>query len=469
VQDRWLALIENGCVPPLDYYRILEGRDLFQEAELDLEQDGKDSDEAEPEDLKKFINTFLADEELRRWQKYSLRKLEVLARSGKPETLEASLKNHEAHYARFFAKEGEPLPHVALMRGGFSANEAVINAIADLSKPSEKKAYIMDGWYYENRKSITEKFDVVDVPGEANILCINSAPNGYIDPNLSEHYPEERDKLISSFIQNAALHPEEKYFILVDKTTDLFYNPAAGISKMPDNVLLFETSSISKHQRGGHNYFFGSIEYRGKENYEEFLHAQVKNSRGELSPLAILNFPRLRRSEEERHVERLQELEKNFLAGFAEAQADLPSEARYTVQHNNGYCVLLVPPFDFLLKITSDSKQLRYYAAVDEYAIGGENDPFSKKMESLGFVRGDSFGFEEGRYSNPDMVLPEKLGIKEDIRKVTAAGKLVRSKFPFFRISFGGKNTKEQARDLGIFIGRTLTKNLPLESRMPES
>jgi hypothetical protein len=468
-QDKWLAFLENGLVPPMNYFP--DTRDpIIKKATLDsLSREGvpvvgNSAGTEAPDDIGEFVSSMLKEEDLQRWQEYSRRKLDVFVRAEDPEAAERYLNRTREHYEFFFERNGTR-PDVVLTRGGFSANETAINAISNLASEGERKAYILPGWYYENQHAIEDKLDVVGSADEANILFLNSSPNGFVeDADLAKNYAQRRDQLAKELIRRAAGSPDKKFFLVVDKTTDLLYESFTDISDLPDNLIVMETSSITKNQRGGRNYFYGTVACWSKESQRGVLDEAVVSARGELTPLAVVNFPRLRRSEVKQRQEKLLDLEKSFQEAFEEAQVSLPPENRWRLQRNSGFCALLVPPFEALLKITKDRMELG--RLVSEEALTERAKFFTSELIPLGVEIGDSFGLDETRLTAINLKLPESYGVTlsdRSRRKAGPRGAKELETLGFNRIAFGYGNTSEQARKIGEVLGKKLIENFPPE------
>jgi len=120
----------------------------------------------------------------------------------------------------------------------------------------------MNGWYYENRGYSDKVFKKVSNINEANILIAC-----YKDSMLTispEKYAKMLKTNMDTILKNAQKNPQEKYFILIDKTFNPLFQSIKD-TRLPSNVEVIETMSITKYQRGETNHFFGIVSRYGEK------------------------------------------------------------------------------------------------------------------------------------------------------------------------------------------------------------
>lgn len=291
------------------------------------------------------------------------RRKAIQARKGKfwtergSESLEDLIESYKKNYAKVLGREHKSFgqPEVLLTRSGVSTNGAVIEAIskyyeARSAGSTEPKpiAYRMPGFFFENHKDIESGFSRSQNEAEnlenATVFFVNYAP-GVSGINFSEGYDAEREKVIAQVKKKAFENPNTPYFLVLDKTCNPLYSAFQSDEELPINLNIFETSSLTKHQRGGQNYFFGDALYWGDPSLVPLLQDAVKEKRGTLTPLSILNMPLMGRSELQENMEHVKKLGVAAAEELDLLQKDIPESKRWRID-NYSYIGYLIPPED---------------------------------------------------------------------------------------------------------------------------
>jgi len=389
-QEEILALLESG-------------RSCLTINEFKEDDEKNKVEKLEPEELNKkldeFINT-LADLEQSAADRYYRRKMSTFLRR---EDTGGFLEKHEKHYKHFFAIDERYPDEILLTNSGLSANNLAIKALADQS-PEKLKAFYQTGWYYDNERIIKDFFQVVGDPSDAKVLFVNI--NSCYPDNPDEFHLEQR-KLISDFIEKAKQNPNEKYILVADVTTDMLWGDHFEI---PVNLQLIQTFSATKHQRGGRNYFFGGVASWNSNGLKEKMEANFDFLGGRLTPVGIVNFPRVGKEEVRKNMEHLKKLGAAFANGIKEGSEIFPEELRFKVYSYNYYTYIVLPP-DFPRYPFLDLHELDFEGLAEE---------------------GDSFGLEYTR--------------------VCFVPKSVREDESALRFSLGVKETEERMHKLGVIL-----------------
>lgn len=327
-QEEILALLESGC--SFLSTNEVDEEDLKEEklaTKTGLNQENLDKK------LDEYIAS-LANLEESIVSRYYRRKMTTFLRG---ESVQGFLEKHEQRYKHFFAIDGWEPDEILLTNSGLSANNLTIKALADQS--SEKmKAYYQVGWYYDNVKIIKDFFQVVENPEAAKVLFVNTDSCYPDDP---EKFHSEQNKLVSDFVGKARQDPKEKYTLVADVTTDMLWGEHFEI---PENLQLVKTFSATKHQRGGRNYFFGGVVSWNSKGLREKMESNFNFLGGRLTPVGVVNFPRIGKEEVRKNEEHLKKLSAAFAKGIEEGSAMFPEELRFKIFTYNYYTYLVLPP-----------------------------------------------------------------------------------------------------------------------------
>lgn len=307
-------------------------------------------------------------------------------------------------------------PEIRLTRSGVSANETTIRmATATVKDNGEdsKKAYVMAGWYWETNAVLDASFEVTNDPGESNVIFVNVKPNYPLKIPPSEFFAF-RGELVNDFKLRAAKNPNERFVLVIDKTTDLRYQAFDEGEVLPSNLQIIESLSLTKHQRGERNYFYGAILSWGDDGMQQSLDASLMLSRGTLTETGIVQLPLLARQEMRRRSGHYEQIGSVIGDVFAAHQENLSPEKRWSYE-NYGYFGYLVPPEQFLLdRLREEYPKVRYLKGlsraafmalqmflrgyeISAYAIGDKYDDLIYYDDA--FESGDSFGLDKFRMS----------------------------------------------------------------------
>lgn len=440
-QDVWLAMLKQGI--PL--FSNLNKRDKAEgEGQKD---DLVDSHEKEHgiqfEDMLKSIEDISPEKVI------LLRKIYALLLKRNEADLAQLKEKHTAYYQRKFGREhpifGES--EVLLTRSGNSANEVAINTAVSLleAQNQEVKTFTQSGFYYENLPTIKERCKAVDHVHDANVLLVAHqaiVPNGEYGPS---DYPQKVEELIQSLVLTAEMNPDQDYFVIYDKTQDPGAASFKDDQELPSNVTFFETTSLSKFQRGGVNYFYGMVQHWTKDDaaFTAAFEEQRLLCRSGLTDMGIVSFPHITKNEVDRTIERQKATREKVQAYIEERNKRMPDEMKLYLDFTNFSFFILNAEQHKLLTLARNNKErnlsLKEMIAITGDISTGEVDFWynvmekkSRQFESI--VPGDSFGMHETRFSRFNSV-------------VDIAGS--QSYQRFLRISPGSKTSDE---DLLSFI-----------------
>lgn len=376
------------------------------------------------------------------WYKYLVktRAFDSANAAGRDCLREALLRRHKEVYRILFSGSLEESsgPVVYFTRSGTSANIAAMLLAEEVVGCSQTKVNITSGWYYES--PAPEHWVKTDVE-EANILCFSIEPSYPLPYMTKDQYIAEiRDKT-RQFIARAKAESQERFVIIVDKTTDLINTDYLNRENLPENLVLIESASITKYQRGGKNYFFGSIALWGEPIEAELVEQSINASSGGMSSDVLYCLPRLRHSEIKRDIRHNQALARCLVEVLEEMQRDLDQECKWTLQIFN-YTAFLVPP-----KIIAENSgrigAMNSFASLSslkgniECFVNGAD--FDRTITD-GFEIGDSFGLNATRltmFASPYFKGSSQLA-------------------DFLRISFGRLTSVEQMKIFARYIFKSL-------------
>lgn len=268
------------------------------------------------------------------------------------EAMEAFRQKHCLHYEKFFTFGPEKPSDIHLTLSGKSANTTVIrfvqNRISDHSKIE-----VHPGYFFLNEGDFSPK-----VPSsgskdpQAFFFSIDAA---YAGMGGQDEYMKEISKKLRAVLEAAERNPNMPYFICVDATCDLssiqdrLHDIFQCRPELP-NLTIFVSSSLTKYNRSERNYHYGIIAeytttpasafeqiFRNTADLDRF----VATSYGDLSPLGILQFPRLRFSSLEQQKTASELNQKAFIEGFTKTfGGTLPFFVRF--ENYSAYSYLLL-------------------------------------------------------------------------------------------------------------------------------
>ena len=302
---------------------------------------------------------------------------------------------------------------VTLTRSGNSANETAINtAISFLESQgvSQVRAYLLNGFYYESKPTVIERCDVVDSLDEADILLMAHqaiTPNGHFSP---EKYQGEVHRLIESMKQRAVAHTEKIFFIVYDKTQDIGAQVFGDGEDMPQNLVVFETASLSKFQRGGVNYFYGILQ-DWKPDLPELsdeLSKQLLLSRSGLTEMGVVSFPHITKGEIQRRIERNSSTRKKVEEFFKMRNERLPENEQVFIDYTNFSFYIIPAELHTMLELSRNNERKLSGSEIKKKIKDLENPAaslwysnFKSKAKYYPTITaGDSFGMHETRITN---------------------------------------------------------------------
>ncbi len=398
-QDFWSAMLRSGLSP------TPTSNDGF----LSL---GESPSSAEEIVSRMKRRLFRRPEEVEKRRK--LRRLAVLVRNaGNPGALARLESGHISHYESLMAVEGIK-PGVILTRSGTSANETAVCGVARMAIGS--KAYCHEGWYYENARSVMRYFDEAKGVDDATCCFVNLIPCYpetllKLDSKAGSSYLNPRET-IDRFISKAKAHPQERHFLVIDKTSDLLFSIPP--SSIPRNLEVVETASLSKHQRGARNYFYGMVVSRGSDLMGEVLRTERGNQMASLTPFGIVNLPRLTATEIRERREHLLNLNRIFAENFDEMQGGVAEEFRSRTEIQDGF-VYIIPPIEAVIRqldqfskdgVLPGRKLFHKAVGSQDYSkvrmphvmAYGMLEPSAKQsLKKMGIHIADSFGLKDTR------------------------------------------------------------------------
>lgn len=257
---------------------------------------------------------------------------------------------HETFYANEFGRIHNIFgkPESIITRSGVSANETALLAasaeiIRTLPDTNSASIYFHHGWYFENLATRAKDNIRIFESDERNaqIICINHDPTiSYPEGSLA--YEESRKSLIERTIERARQDPLNRYAIIYDKTTDL----NASVLKhdnLPENLSIYETMSLSKHQRGDRNGFYGALLHWGSIIHDE-LKLYRTQALGEPTAFTIATFPYVNSGFIQRTIEHNHSLSEAMLRVFDDSELEQP----WLVEPYN-YFAYIMPPLETVL------------------------------------------------------------------------------------------------------------------------
>lgn len=319
------------------------------------------------------------------------------------------LERHIAHYKKFFSTKNSEPGEILFTRSGITANDFAIRSVGKIM-PKKTEAYAQDGWYYENEHLVGEVFNKTINPKKARVLLF-AVDSCY--PDEPNKFQAEQKKLIDDLFEKALSDPENQYAIIADITANLLWGESI---KIPKNVVAMKTFSLSKHQRGIKNYFYGGIAvFNSPMNFKNY---DLEELCYDPAKMGIVNLPRLRKPEIKKNIEYLGRLSDSFNEGVIKGQLELEEKDKLKVYSYN-YFSYVIFPYDLENWPTVDSK----------YGDGKCQWDFRELCEV-----GDSFGLDRTR--------------------VTFIPKFFTNRMGAIRFSFGLGENKEKTYELGREVAK---------------
>jgi hypothetical protein len=408
-------------------------------------------------------------------ERTAMRRLSVLIRNAGQEAVLGRLEDaHIRHYESLLS-EGRDRPLVRLTRSGVSANETAIRLARTIAGP-DARAYLHPGWYYENAASVDRVFSIVGIPEEANVLFLSLLPcvpealmrKGAISQDRASLWMPELEAL-QRFLRRARRKRHEPHVLVLDKTSNLLFSVNADAGSIPRNLTVIETASLTKHQRGAKNYFFGLIAVRGKPALRDILDTALAKEYSRLTPFGLVHLPRLTTSEISRQRAHLEALNKTFGEAFDSTQEGLPVPLASRVEVHGPF-VYLLPHMDSLTEqferalyrgVPIDRNFLEDASTTFLRLRQREGSPFrgmtieaQRAYEAMGIFCADSFGLKETRILSISAPLWKRMTTDrgEERRGVL--------EYHVLRVAAGTSETEETIRRKGRELGLYLAKQM---------
>ncbi|MFH1966957.1 MAG: hypothetical protein ABIJ03_00430 [Patescibacteria group bacterium] len=354
----------------------------------------------------KFLLWLLSEQtDLETWQRGLLykqlirvRKYDQLDENQRKEYLADLLKRHTESFQDLFTSPQLGSPDVFFTRSGISATGTALmmaSATMENQRLVSIKVHQTPGWYYENPPPSNWQ---ESSPEEADILLINLEPSGPLWNMSAQEFFVHQQVAIRKFVLKVARNPEQQYFMIVDKTSDLLNQKHLPIGALPPNLTILESASLSKHQGGGKSYFFGVLACWGNRVEDAEMKKFIVDAMGELTPDSVFALHRISQREIARqldHYKRLSEVMMNTLDKY---QAGLSYDQKWRWQAYS-YFGYLLPPKGVVANYLSGNHFRQDY--IDGQRISNAINAFLSIDDKCinNFEKGDSFGLNSTRFT----------------------------------------------------------------------
>ncbi len=442
-QDAWLSFLENGLsvIYPFNQQQVSIPLNQIPENQLMAKFDDV---------LSRGLGLRGDRHDQRRWR--SDRRLSSIEEDDEERVLQW-LEQHKSHYREHFGRQSNGF---MLTRSGASANEAAILSAHELLdlKNQAFNAHIVGGnagWYYENQPSLDNLFSLTDNPADASVIFINYNPSTPYFPKPGEQdYESLRDSTIRSLYQRAKQREStgEKFVLVVDKTSNLLFSVVDTYGPLPSNLTVLETASLTKHQEGGTNYFFGGVWTYGAEDVSGALHDSITDSLGTITPWGIANLPRHTRSSMESMARQAKLNQAALVHGLEQAQRSLPAHARLSLQLWDLYA-FIVPDLNLLAKeyLRSNNRSNGMLTGSDTYDFSSYVNQFYLSYRLMETLKSSMGVAEQASFNLNDTTV---MGVNSSIPVGNSS-----ISHSMIRLSYGSRATPQQLRLIGKKLGET--------------
>lgn len=358
------------------------------------------------------------------WRRVLFRKYEYLRKKRKEGIIfseEEIARPAKEHYQREFGENrGLGEVDVIITRSGVSANEIAKDlAIAWTRGNNSEKTTVAElpGWYFENSQRYSPDEQIELLSGteidKVDILLATTEPNPPLFSSPDEFY-KYRNNVIISFARRAQQEPNRRFALVIDKTTDPDFQAEKLIDSWPPNLRLIETVSLSKHQRGGRNYFYGLVLGHGTHLAEEEKQLLLIRHRGTMTREGWIGMAKITKRE-------LVERRKRIFNTINRCIAELKE---FLEKHN-----IIVEPYGYYFFLREKDCDLSKKRIFLEEVVEEINDPTIEI--------GDSFGLSKTRVTRFDVIGWQKR---------------------VFRISPGEETDYKSLKELVIRLAESLTE-----------
>jgi hypothetical protein len=208
-------------------------------------------------------------------------------------------KKHKIRYSELITElYGITPEEVDLTLSWLSANSAVIRYVQSQVSPSN---IAVSPWYFFLNEGDFKKWITTHVSESTQAFFV-SIEWSYAGLGSNEEYTKTLVRNLEKLKSNAIANPEKTYYISIDATANLAGNAlvSACLATLREilNITIFLSSSITKYNRSEKNYHFGMIARLGWSREDQGVMKKfIATSHGSLSPLWVLQFPRLKAGE----------------------------------------------------------------------------------------------------------------------------------------------------------------------------
>lgn len=247
------------------------------------------------------------------------------------------LRKHIQHYERFFQDPILWKPQVSLASSWAWVNNVVARVLKKYIP--EKEEWTGINFYYENQmpfwsEEVTKNTRVLGLCPTLLIPRWNYKEEGIEEGS----YPQ-----LEQFLLNARENPQNNYFIFVDITARIEQNISQIIHDVPSNVTIIATASLTKHQRNGVNYFFGSIAVYNNTLIHQEIQQMIRQIIGGLTTDQVLALPRIRKSEAIQNSINRKKNQWAFESWFVQILSEHPLLPPPRLIHNDFGTFILTP------------------------------------------------------------------------------------------------------------------------------
>lgn len=302
----------------------------------------------------------------------------------------------KSHWKKILDREQkDPGVHseIFLFNCGFSANESVIYA---LSRLAHGNVFRHPFWYFENNQSISELFlgQMTSTISDAEAAFINLEPTNYSFLENQE-VPTPPLDAIKTFIERAKQHSSKRFYLVIDATVDPAFSLEDLIDgSIPSNLAFIKTVSITKHQGGGRNYFYGAASVINGAEVSKEIEKYREELGGKLFEQQSVFFPRTSIEKIRSRKQRVSMLNKHI------AHKNDNGETWQIIPYT--FHSFLYPPRKFIDAVVKYCQELPYNERTTRMTVVNKRvaDLLTEVVTNLNIPtieHGDSFGLPETR------------------------------------------------------------------------
>lgn len=386
-----------------------------------------------------------SEQGMEKWQRDLLRKRMVQLTSfdlkselEQQEQLLSITEKHKRVFERLMSETEnlDAVPAIYFTRSGLSANAAAMYFARQILG-EDLRVTAIDGWYFENNPP--KNWASVEVK-DANLLLVSLEPNSpQFERNESEFFAY-RDNQLRIFLERVTRNPIQKFVLVVDKTVNLINHSYFSKKDLPKNLLVVETASITKHQRGGRVNFYGLLSVWGNRD-SEMVNTAITAVAGNLTPDTVFSFPRLTGSEIKRNLAQMKKSSDIFKEEFDKTQEKVVQSRRWRWQCFSDYGFIL-PPEEALKKFGEGDKYYEWFIASSVVLSSINNFIYFHPEYSID--KGDSFGLTQTRITKFGSPFPNTKNSKFNLT--------------FIRVGFGTHTSEDQVREFAREVSERIVE-----------